>query len=134
MSAPRVVVIDDEPFIRQILEFGLKAEGFEVVTACDGADGLAAVRRERPDCIVCDIMMPEIDGYTVCRELKGDDTLRRIPIVLLSAKGSAADLQTGFAAGCDDYVTKPFSPRKLTELLRTLLAKTPDGPAEASAA
>ena len=134
MPASRVLVIDDEPFIRQILEYGLKAEGFEVMTARDGAEGLAVARREHPDCVVCDIMMPEIDGYTVCRELKIDAATRAIPVVLLSAKGSAIDVETGFAAGCDDYVTKPFSPRKLTDLVRTLLAKSHDGSADATAA
>ncbi len=135
MPALRVLVIDDEPFIRQILEFGLKAEGFEVLTACDGADGLAAARRERPDCVVCDIMMPEVDGYSVCRELKGDADTRGIPVVLLSAKGSPADIESGFAAGCDDYVTKPFSPRKLTDLLRGLLVQVPgDGHGDAAGA
>ncbi len=134
MAGLRVLVIDDEPFIRQILEFGLKAEGFDVVTAVDGAAGLAAARAQRPDCIVCDIMMPEVDGYGVCRALKGDPSTRGIPVVLLSAKGSAVDIDAGFEAGCDDYMTKPFSPRNLTELVRGLLAKAQAPGPETSAA
>jgi two-component system alkaline phosphatase synthesis response regulator PhoP len=98
-------------------------EGYEVVTALDGEQGLEKARSQRPDLIVLDIMMPKLDGYETCKMLKADPETRSIPIILLSAKGRNIDQKIGFEVGADDYITKPFSPRKLVERINSILGQ-----------
>ena len=118
------MIVDDDPVVRRMLQLTFEAEGFEVVTAADGVEALAAVRGERPAILVLDIMMPKLDGMKVMRELKADDDLRNIPVILLSAKGRNVDQKIGFEVGADDYITKPFSPRKLVERINAILGQT----------
>ena len=92
-----------------------------IMTALDGEQALERVRESRPDLIVLDIMMPKMDGYETCRVLKADETTRDIPVILLSAKGRNVDQQMGFEVGAEDYITKPFSPRKLVDRINAIL-------------
>lgn len=115
----KILVVDDEAYIVHILEFSLGMEGYEVVTAFDGEEAIVKAEREEPDLIVLDIMMPKLDGYETCRRLKTSDKTKDIPIILLSAKGRSMDQKVGLDAGADEYITKPFSPRKLVERIST---------------
>jgi DNA-binding response OmpR family regulator len=115
MTKGKILVVDDEAYIVHILEFTLGMEGFEVITAFDGEEAILKAERDTPDLIVLDIMMPKLDGYETCRRLKNIDTTRHIPVILLSAKGRSMDQKVGIDAGADEYITKPFSPRKLVE-------------------
>lgn len=123
MSKGKILVVDDEIYIVHILDFSLGMEGYEVVTALDGEQALAKVKTEGPDLIVLDIMMPKLDGYETCKILKADPETKRIPVILLSAKGRNVDQQMGFQVGADDYITKPFSPRKLVERINVILGQ-----------
>lgn len=118
-----VLVVDDDPVILKLLEVNFDMEGFAVLIAHDGEEGIAVARRERPDIIVSDIMMPKTSGIELVAELKGDPDTSDIPIILLSAKAQNADVRTGLDAGADDYITKPFEPLDLVERVNRLLAK-----------
>jgi len=119
----RILVVDDEIYIVHILDFSLGMEGYEVVTALDGEQALERVAEQKPDLIVLDIMMPKLDGYETCKVLKSREETRDIPVILLSAKGRNVDQKTGFEVGADDYITKPFSPRKLVERINAILGQ-----------
>ena len=123
MAKGRILVVDDEIYIVHILDFSLGMEGYEVLTALDGEQALEKARAEKPDLIVLDIMMPKLDGYETCKLLKADAATREIPVILLSAKGRNVDQKIGFEVGADDYITKPFSPRKLVERINSLLGQ-----------
>ena len=123
MAKGKILVVDDEIYIVHILDFSLGMEGYEVITALDGEQGLEKARSQRPDLIVLDIMMPKLDGYETCKMLKADPETRAIPIILLSAKGRNIDQKIGFEVGADDYITKPFSPRKLVERINSILGQ-----------
>jgi two-component system alkaline phosphatase synthesis response regulator PhoP len=123
MSKGKILVVDDEIYIVHILDFSLGMEGYEVVTALDGEQALEKLQSDRPDLIVLDIMMPKLDGYEVCKAIKSDPETRQIPVILLSAKGRNVDQKLGFEVGADDYITKPFSPRKLVERINQLLGQ-----------
>jgi two-component system alkaline phosphatase synthesis response regulator PhoP len=120
----KILVVDDEIYIVHILDFSLGMEGYQVSTALDGEQALEKARGERPDLIVLDIMMPKLDGYETCKALKSDPQTKDIPVILLSAKGRNADQKLGFEVGADDYITKPFSPRKLVERINAILGQS----------
>jgi len=124
MSRGRILVVDDEIYIVHILDFSLGMEGYEVVTALDGEEGLAKAIEFKPDLVVLDIMMPKMDGYETCKALKADERTKHIPVILLSAKGRNVDMQTGYDVGADEYITKPFSPRKLVDRINAMLGQT----------
>ena len=121
MAKGRILVVDDEIYIVHILDFSLGMEGYEVLTALDGEQALEKARAEKPDLIVLDIMMPKLDGYETCKRLKADAETKDVPVILLSAKGRNVDQKVGFEVGADDYITKPFSPRKLVERINAIL-------------
>ena len=123
MDRKRILVVDDEIYIVHILEFSLTMEGYSILTASDGEEALRVIDSERPDLVVLDIMMPKLDGYEVCRRLRQDEQFCDLPVILLSAKGRPIDREAGLQAGADDYITKPFSPRKLLEKIRELLER-----------
>jgi two-component system, OmpR family, response regulator len=123
----KILVIDDDARIRDIVRFALAREGFGVVEAEDGAQGLALAGQEAPDLIVLDIMMPELDGTEVCRRLRRDS---RVPIIFLSSRDEEIDRVLGLELGGDDYVAKPFSPRELVARVKAVLRRmTPVAPA-----
>src|SRR5690242_7719287 len=105
---PKVLVIDDDPVIVQLLRVNFEIEGFEVVSAADGREGFERAKADRPDLVLSDIMMPRMDGLELVAQLKAHASTRSLPIILLSAKAQNAEVQQGLDAGADDYVTKPF--------------------------
>ena len=121
MAKGKILVVDDEIYIVHILDFSLGMEGYEVVTALDGEQAIERAHAEKPDLIVLDIMMPKLDGYETCKRLKADAETKDVPVILLSAKGRNVDQKVGFEVGADDYITKPFSPRKLVERINAIL-------------
>ena len=119
--AKKILLVDDEDNIVTILEARLIANGYDVVTASDGQDGLAKARAENPDLIILDVMLPKIDGFKVCRMLKFDDQYKHIPIILFSARTQDSDLDTGKQQGADAYITKPFQPEVLLAKIKELI-------------
>jgi two-component system, cell cycle response regulator len=113
-----VLLVDDDPLILEVLSTILDLEEFDVVTASNGQKALAAVDASRPDVVVCDVMMPEVDGLEVCRRLKSDPATVDLPVILLTARDRPEDRQAGEEAGCDAYLTKPFSPLQLIDIIR----------------
>jgi len=120
-----ILLIDDDPHIRDILRFALTREGFAVIEAADGAEGLAAAQRTPPDLIILDVMMPELDGTEVCRRLRRDSD---IPIIFLSSRDDEIDRVLGLELGGDDYVAKPFSPRELVARVKAVLRRRAPAP------
>ena len=118
---PRILAVDDTPENLEILRVRLEANGYEIVTAADGEEGLARARELAPDLILLDIMMPKRDGISVVRELKADPELRAIPVILVTAKADTRDVVEGLDAGGDDYLTKPFEHAALLARVRSML-------------
>lgn len=116
----KILLVDDEPEILEICSDYLKASGYDVVTAKDGVQGLSVFRRERPDLIVLDLMLPEMDGLDVCRVIRHESN---VPIIMLTARVEETDKLVGLEIGADDYMTKPFSPRELVARVRVVLRR-----------
>ena len=123
----RVLVVDDEAPIRLLCRVNLEAEGMEVLEAADGPSGLEAARRERPDAVLLDVMMPGLDGWRVAEELLDDADTNSIPIVFLTARAELRDQARGLELGGIDYITKPFNPVELADLIRELLDRISRG-------
>jgi DNA-binding response OmpR family regulator len=119
-----ILVIEDDTDIRALVEAKLTQSGHDVHTENDGEAGLAAVRSLAPDLVILDWMLPRLTGLEVCVAMRADDDLTHIPVILLTARAQEADLERGFAAGADDYLTKPFSPRELATRVAVLLDRT----------
>ena len=117
--------MDDEPEAVELVEFNLKQAGYAVTTAIDGAEALKKARHQTPDLIVLDVMLPEMDGFEICKTLRLDAATARVPIIMLTAKAAEIDRVLGLELGADDYVTKPFSPRELLLRVKKILARTP---------
>ena len=127
MLKPSVLVVEDEDDIRELVSYNLLKEGYQVASVSSGEEALEVAADKRIDLIVLDLMLPGIDGLTVCRKLKQEPTTTALPIVMLTAKGEEADVVAGLNLGADDYITKPFSPRVLTARIRAVLRrKSPD--------
>jgi two-component system phosphate regulon response regulator PhoB len=123
MVKKSILVVDDEEDILELVRYNLSREGYKILCASSGEEGLKVARAENPNLIVLDLMLPGIDGLDVTRRLKGDDATRNIPIVMLTAKGEESDIVTGLELGADDYITKPFSPRVLVARVRAALRR-----------
>ena len=121
MTRYKILVVDDEPFICRSLSFVLRKENYVVFEARNGEEALGLIRKERPDLVFLDVMMPKLNGFEVTKQVKEDPELNAIKIILLTAKGQDSDRATGEEAGADDYMTKPFSPTKLLERARRML-------------
>jgi DNA-binding response OmpR family regulator len=118
-----VLVADDDPVTRELIVYKLEAEGYDLVVAEDGTEALAMARERTPDIAVLDVHMPGMSGFDVCRMLRADEELARIPVIMLTASVQEADIATGFDSGADDYVPKPFSPRELVSRIQAVLAR-----------
>ncbi len=123
MKKNKILIIEDEENIRELLEYNLTEGGYEVYCAEDGKEGLSMVRSAAPNLILLDLMIPEIDGIEVCRQLKRDDLTAHIPIIMLTAKSSETDKVLGLELGADDYITKPFSIRELLARVKVVLRR-----------
>lgn len=130
MSKKTILIVEDEEDIRTLLLYNLGKEGFSVTAVESGELGLQHALANHPDLIILDLMLPGMDGLSVCRALKSNDGTRDIPIIIASAKGEEADIVTGLEMGADDYVAKPFSPKVLIARLRALMRRTGQQPAE----
>jgi DNA-binding response OmpR family regulator len=122
-AAGPILVIDDEPYILRSLSYLLAREGYQVATATNGAEGLQRVRDLRPPLVFLDIMMPLMNGYEVCEQVKQDPSLAGTYVIMLSAKGQQIDRERGLLGGADEYMTKPFSPREVAQRVRDILAE-----------
>jgi DNA-binding response OmpR family regulator len=120
----KVLCIEDEPEMIDLIKLILERKGFEVVGAVGGAEGLEVIRREMPDLILLDLMMPEVDGWEVFRQIRADEKLKPIPVIVVTAKAQSIDKVLGLhIAKVDDYVTKPFGPQELLNSVNKVLAK-----------
>ncbi len=120
--AETILVVDDEKPIAEILKFNLEREGYRVVVAYDGEEALEAAHAQHPDLMILDIMLPKLDGFAVCREVRKDSD---VPILMLTAKDQEVDKVLGLELGADDYVTKPFSPREIMARVKAILRRRP---------
>jgi len=124
--ARKVLVIDDEPGIVDIVETNLVGDGFEVVSAKDGKEGLAKVQSEKPELVILDVMMPQMDGWEVLRHMEADPSTAGIPVIMLTAKASDEDYIHGLEEGAVEYITKPFYPQELVNRIKiTLMVLNP---------
>ena len=126
---PKILVVDDEPDALDLIQYNLKAAGYDVVTAEDGEEALKKARSSPPALVILDVMLPEVDGLEVCKALRREPATATVPIIMLTAKAAEIDRVLGLELGADDYVTKPFSPRELVLRVKSLLRRrTPAEP------
>ncbi|MEW8451369.1 MAG: response regulator [Candidatus Thiodiazotropha sp.] len=116
-----ILIVDDEPNIVLSVEYLMKREGYEVVTAGDGQEAMERISESPPDLLILDVMMPRKNGFEVCREIRADSALSTMPILILSAKGREAEIKKGISLGADGYITKPFSTHDLVDRVNQLL-------------
>jgi two-component system phosphate regulon response regulator PhoB len=120
----RVLIVDDDPDILRLVSYNIAQAGFEAITASTGRKALEMVQKNPPDLIILDVMLPDVDGMEVCRTLRHQSPSRRIPIIMLTARGDEIDRVVGFELGADDYVAKPFSPRELVLRVKSILRRS----------
>ena len=119
----RILVIEDDKDIVELVRYNLEKDGYQVTACGDGATGLAQIRKSPPDLLLLDLMLPKLSGLEICKEIRRDERLGRLPILILTARGEEADRVVGLELGADDYVTKPFSPRELVARVKALLRR-----------
>ena len=119
--AARVLIVEDDPPARRLVSFALEQEGYEVMTASNGLEGLKKAQEEEPDALVLDVMLPGLDGFEVCHKLRADTRTAKLPILMLSAKVQETDKTTGFKMGADDYLAKPADPLEIVNRVGILL-------------
>jgi two-component system, OmpR family, phosphate regulon response regulator PhoB len=132
MARERILLIEDEPDIAEVLQYNLEKEGFEVAVAHRGDSGLEAIRRDPPDLVLLDLMLPGIDGLELSRMLKRDAATSRLPIVMLTARSEEVDRIVGLELGADDYISKPFSPREVVLRVKAVLRRLQPEPEESA--
>ena len=123
MSAKKILFVDDEADLIETLRFPLELEGYDVLVSNNGEEALNKARQEKPDLILLDIMLPKMDGYTICRLLKADETYTHIPIFMLTARTQEKDRQTAMQMGADEYITKPFNIDEVITKMKSYLDK-----------
>ena len=123
MNPRKILVVDDEVDLVKTIQFSLELEGYKVLVSYNGEDALNQARKENPDLIILDLMLPKLDGYKVCRLLKFDEKYKHIPILMLTAKTQEKDKIVGMETGADEYITKPFDMDELMEKIKTYLNK-----------
>jgi len=126
----RILAVDDEPKVLAVIKKRLEFAGFEVITATEGLEGLKKARSESPDLIVLDLILPNLSGFQVCRLLKGDNSYKAIPILMLSARSQEKDVNEGMRVGADFYMTKPYDPDAFVAKIQELLAEAEKKKAE----
>jgi DNA-binding response OmpR family regulator len=119
--AKKILLVDDEPDLVEMVKMRLEVAGYEAITAYDGQEGLDKARKEKPDLIILDLMLPKMDGYKVCTMLKRDQRYMKIPIILFTARAQESDQKLGKEVGADAYITKPFEPQTLLSKIKELL-------------
>ena len=119
----KILVVEDDPGALRLISYTLQAEGYEVITATNGLQGLRKAQNDKPDLVVLDVMLPGIDGFEICHRLRADPGTARLPIMMLSAKARETDKTTGLNVGADDYLTKPADPSDIVSHIKALLAK-----------
>ena len=119
---PRILAVDDEPNIVRLIQVNLERHGYQVETASNGAQALVKLRANRPDLLVSDVMMPEMDGFELLKNVRADPSLADLPVIMLTAKTQDKDLLEGYARGTDMYLTKPFNPQELLQFVKRLLS------------
>ena len=129
MAKETILVVEDDPDIVELLEYSLEREGYTVLAASDGEKGLSEARRRKPALVLLDLMLPGLDGRSICRALKEDGATKDIPVMMLTAKGEESDVVVGLEFGADDYVRKPFSPRELIARIRAVMRRSQPAPA-----
>ena len=123
MNRRKIVVIEDEPDIVEVISYNLKREGYNVLAVDRGDESINLIRNQSPSLIILDLMLPGMDGLSVCRQLKSDPIVKDIPVIMISAKGEESDIVIGLEMGADDYLTKPFSPRELLARVKAVLRR-----------
>jgi DNA-binding response OmpR family regulator len=123
MNNPLIVVVEDEQAIQDVIAYNLRREGYEVLLAGHGNEGLALIQSKRPALVILDLMLPGIDGLSICQQLRADPKTRSIPLMILSAKEEESDIVIGLSLGADDYLAKPFSPREMLARVKALLRR-----------
>jgi adenylate cyclase len=126
----RVLIVDDEPDVLLLCRVNLEFEGYDVTTAADGQEGLATARSLQPDVVLLDVMMPKMDGWQVLEAIKADEVISDIPVVMLTAKVQDEDQIRGWSAGAAEYITKPFSPLSLSQVIAGVIANDPEDEAK----
>lgn len=124
----KILVIDDDPDILTLVQYNLEKEGYVVALCDNGSEALEKIDREKPDCLVLDIMLPGMDGREICRLLRANPLTRTLPVLLLTAKSGETDIVVGLELGADDYLTKPFSPRVLLARVKALVRRSEPAP------
>lgn len=122
--AKKIVLVEDESQIARLIEFKLRKEGYQVTWKENGEEALVAIKEEKPDLILLDVMMPVMDGYEVLRQIKEDENLKSIPVIMLTARAQERDVVKGIDLGAQDYITKPFHPAELLVQVKRILAKS----------
>lgn len=123
MLKQSILVVEDDDDIRELVSYNLLREGYQVAGVASGEDALAAIKAKPPDLVLLDLMLPGLDGLSVCRQLKGDPATEPLPVIMLTAKGEERDVVTGLGLGADDYVTKPFSPKVLLARIQAVIRR-----------
>jgi DNA-binding response OmpR family regulator len=121
LKRKKILIVDDEPFILKSLSFVLMKEGFQIETANNGLEAMEKIRKNKPDIVFLDIMMPKKNGMEVCQWIREDPVLRSMYVIILTAKGQELDREKGFSIGADEYMTKPFSPSSVVKRLKEIL-------------
>lgn len=125
MAKGKILVVDDEEDILELVRYNLKREGYDVICAEDGNQALDRVSKHMPDLVLLDIMLPGVDGFDVCKTMKNDSKTAHIPVIMLTAKSEESDMVSGLEVGADDYISKPFSPRILVARVKAMLRRFP---------
>ena len=121
MPQKKILIVDDEPDVVEVLKIRFQSEGYDVISEDDGVRGLNLARKEKPDLIILDVMLPNLDGYQICRMLKFDNTYKNIPIIMFTARAGTEDKAKAEKAGADAYIVKPFEPKTLLTKAKELL-------------
>ena len=124
MSGEKIVVVEDEPDILEVLSFNLQREGFEVMSVSSGPEGIRMIEQERPDLVLLDLLLPGVDGLDICRHVRSEPELKQTPVIMVTAKGEESDIVLGLGVGADDYIQKPFSPKELVARVKAVLRRS----------